>query len=54
MTEEERRNDSGRRGQRDRRENGLGMISNFANHSGIERRIHSDRRANSDRRDSES
>lgn len=48
MSEEECRNDNGRRGQRDRRENGLGMISNLANHSGTERR------ALSDRRDSES
>ena len=54
MTEEERRDNNGRRGQRDRRENGLGMISNLANHSGIERRTHSNRRAHSDRRDSES
>jgi len=50
MTQEQRRNDSGRRAKVDRRENGLGMISNYANHSGAERRVHSDRRSTSDRR----
>ena len=50
MTQEERRDGNGRREAADRRENGLGMISNYANYSGVERRTHSDRRYASDRR----
>ena len=50
MAQEERRIDAGRRLKRDRREDGSGMISGYANYSGPERRGSFDRRETSDRR----
>ncbi len=49
-SQEKRRDDSSRRVQIDRRENISSMISNYANYSGVERRINPQRRAMSDRR----
>lgn len=50
MTQEERRNDNGRRETKDRRQNGSSLISSYANYSDVERRVSSDRRSASDRR----
>ncbi len=50
MSEEKRRDDNSRRVKVKRRQNGFSMISNYANYSGIERRINSDRRTTPDRR----
>ena len=50
MTQEERRNDSGRRVDRDRRQNGSSMISSYSNYGGAERRSNIERRYPSDRR----
>ena len=50
-TQEERRNDNGRRERSDRRQNGSSMISHYANYSGPERRSYRDRRSETERRD---
>ena len=50
MSQDERRDDSGRRTKQDRRKNGTSMISDYANYSGPERRSNADRRFASDRR----
>jgi len=49
-TQEERRSDNGRRATIDRRQNGSSMISHYANYSGSERRVHRDRRSETERR----
>ena len=49
MSQEKRRDDKGRRMKADRRENASSMISNYANYSGVERRMNPDRRTTSDR-----
>lgn len=50
MAHDERRGGYGRRTSKDRRQNGSGMITSYANYSGPERRRNVDRRTNSDRR----
>jgi hypothetical protein len=50
MSQEKHRDGNGRRSKVDRRENGSSMISNYANYSGVDRRINPDRRATSDKR----
>ncbi len=50
MTHDERRGDYGRRMTKDRRQNGSGMITAYANYGGPERRRNVDRRASTDRR----
>jgi hypothetical protein len=49
-TQEERRNDNGRRESIDRRQTASSMISHYANYSGPERRSHQDRREATERR----
>ncbi len=49
MTTQERREGSGRRAP-DRRQNGVSIISSYAEYSGPERRTGQDRRAITDRR----
>ena len=49
-TQEERRNDNGRRMKLDRRQTASSMISHYANYSGPERRSFQDRREATERR----
>lgn len=49
-TQDERRNDNGRRVAIDRRQNVSSMISHYANYSGPERRSFQDRRSETERR----
>ncbi len=49
-TQEERRNDNGRRVKLDRRQTASSMISHYANYSGPERRSFQGRRSETERR----
>ena len=49
MSQEKRRDEDCRREKVERRENGSSMISNYANYSGVERRVNPDRRSTPER-----
>ena len=52
MSHDERRDDNGRRGMEDRRQDGSSMISAYVDHSDSERRSSTERRNDSERRES--